>query len=88
MGIESVFIMATENEAIKGILEGLEGFRFQSRLTGFKRNKTLEPLLVPSYKDSHKRSETFVISHCDFERLSKYIENLMMKYFACIKWDK
>ena len=75
LGIESVFIMATENEAIQGILEGLEGFRFQSRLAGFKRNKTLEPLLVPSYKDSHKRSETFVISHYDFERLSKYIES-------------
>lgn len=75
LGIESVFIMATENEAIKGILEGLESFRFQSRLTGFKRNKTLEPLLVPSYKNSHKSNETFVISHYDFERLSKYIES-------------
>ena len=75
LGIESVFIMATENEAIQGILEGLESFRFQSRLTGFKRNKTLEPLLVPSYKDSCKRQETFVISHYDFERLSKYIES-------------
>lgn len=75
LGIESVFIMATENEAIQGILEGLEGFRFQSKLIGFKRNKTLEPLLVPSYKDSCKRQETFVISHYDFERLSKYIES-------------
>lgn len=75
LGIESVFIMATENEAIEWILKGLEGFRFQSKLTGFKRNKTLEPLLVPSYKNSHKSNETFVISHYDFERLSKYIES-------------
>lgn len=75
LGIESVFIMATENEAIQGILEGIERFKTQGRLQGFKRTHTLEPLLVPLYTDSAKRGDTFVISHCDFRELSEYVES-------------
>lgn len=75
LGIESVFIMATENEAIEWILEGIERFKSQSKLEGFKEHKTLQPLLVPKYKKSHKRNETFIISHCDFKDLSEYIQS-------------
>ncbi|WP_347295359.1 DEAD/DEAH box helicase family protein, partial [Helicobacter typhlonius] len=50
LGIETLFIMATQTEAIKGILEGLEEFIQSYPLSGFRKSKTFKPLLVPKYK--------------------------------------
>lgn len=76
LGIETLFIMATQTEAIKGILEGLEEFIQSYPLSGFIKNKTFKPLLVPKYKDSTSlQNKPYILSHCDFEELKSYIES-------------
>ena len=76
LGIETLFIMATQAEAIKGILEGLEEFIQSYPLSGFQKSKTFKPLLVPKYKDSTSlQNKPYILSHCDFEELKGYIES-------------
>lgn len=76
LGIETLFIMATQTEAIKGILEGLEEFIQSYPLSGFRKSKTFKPLLVPKYKDSLAlQNKPYILSHCDFEELKSYIES-------------
>lgn len=76
LGIETLFIMATQAEAIKGILEGLEEFIQSYPLSGFRKSKTFKPLLVPKYKDSTSlQNKPYILSHCDFEELKGYIES-------------
>ncbi|WP_334088408.1 DEAD/DEAH box helicase family protein [Helicobacter typhlonius] len=76
LGIETLFIMASQKEAIKGILEGIEEFIQNHPLSGFKRNKTFQPLLVPKYKDSTSlQNKPYTISKCDFKELKSYIES-------------
>lgn len=76
LGIETLFIMATQTEAIKGILEGLEEFIQSYPLSGFRKSKTFKPLLVPKYKDSTAlQNKPYILSHCDFEELKSYIES-------------
>lgn len=76
LGIETLFIMATQAEAIKGILEGLEEFIQSYPLSGFQKSKTFTPLLVPKYKDSTSlQNKPYILSHCDFEELKGYIES-------------
>ncbi len=76
LGIETLFIMATQAEAIKGILEGLEEFIQSYPLSGFRKSKTFKPLLVPKYKDSTAlQNKPYILSHCDFEELKNYIES-------------
>ncbi|WP_300778661.1 type III restriction endonuclease subunit R, partial [Helicobacter sp. UBA3407] len=76
LGIETLFIMATQTEAIKGILEGLEEFIQSHPLSGFRKSKTFQPLLVPKYKDSTSlQNKPYILSHCDFEELKSYIES-------------
>ena len=76
LGIETLFIMATQAEAIKGILEGLEEFIQSYPLSGFRKSKTFNPLLVPKYKDSTAlQNKPYILSHCDFEELKSYIES-------------
>ena len=76
LGIETLFIMATQTEAIKGILEGLEEFIQSYPLSGFRKSKTFKPLLVPKYKDSTAlQNKPYILSHCDFEELKNYIES-------------
>ncbi|WP_300926236.1 type III restriction endonuclease subunit R [Helicobacter rodentium] len=76
LGIETLFIMATQTEAIKGILEGLEEFIQSYPLSGFQKSKTFKPLLVPKYKDSATlHNKPYILSHCDFEELKSYIES-------------
>ncbi len=76
LGIETLFIMATQAEAIKGILEGLEEFIQSYPLSGFRKSKTFKPLLVPKYKDSTAlQNKPYILSHCDFEELKSYIES-------------
>lgn len=76
LGVETLFIMATQAEAIKGILEGLEEFIQSYPLSGFQKSKTFKPLLVPKYKDSTSlQNKPYILSHCDFEELKGYIES-------------
>lgn len=76
LGIETLFIMATQTEAIKGILEGLEEFIQSYPLSGFRKSKAFKPLLVPKYKDSTSlQNKPYILSHCDFEELKSYIES-------------
>ncbi|WP_416825755.1 DEAD/DEAH box helicase family protein [Helicobacter ganmani] len=76
LGIETLFIMATQTEAIKGILEGLEEFIQSHPLSGFRKSKTFKPLLVPKYKDSTSlQNKPYILSRCDFEELKSYIES-------------
>ncbi|TLD87636.1 MULTISPECIES: DEAD/DEAH box helicase family protein [Helicobacter] len=76
LGIETLFIMATQTEAIKGILEGLEEFIQSHPLSGFRKSKAFKPLLVPKYKDSTSlQNKPYILSHCDFEELKSYIES-------------
>lgn len=76
LGIETLFIMATQTEAIKGILEGLEEFIQSYPLSGFRKSRTFKPLLVPKYKDSTAlQNKPYILSHCDFEELKSYIES-------------
>lgn len=76
LGIEMLFIMATQTEAIKGILEGLEEFIQSHPLSGFRKSKTFKPLLVPKYKDSTSlQNKPYILSHCDFEELKSYVES-------------
>ncbi|WP_300856748.1 hypothetical protein [uncultured Helicobacter sp.] len=76
LGIETLFIMATQTEAIKGILEGLEEFIQSYPLSGFRKSKAFKPLLVPKYKDSTSlQNKPYILSHCDFKDLKSYIES-------------
>lgn len=76
LGIETLFIMATQTDAIKGILEGLEEFIQSYPLSGFRKSKTFKPLLVPKYKDSTSlQNKPYILSRCDFEELKSYIES-------------
>lgn len=75
LGIETLFIMATQTEAIKWILEGLEEFIQSYPLSGFRKSKTFKPLLVPKYKDSGEMQRIYHISQSDFNALQDYIES-------------
>ncbi|WP_300718580.1 DEAD/DEAH box helicase family protein [Helicobacter sp. UBA3407] len=75
LGIETLFIMASQKEAIKGILEGIEEFIQNHPLNGFKRNKTFQPLLVPKYRDSGEMQRIYHISQSDFNAIQDYIES-------------
>ena len=75
LGIETLFIMASQKEAIKGILEGIEEFIQNYPLSGFKRNKNFQPLLVPKYKDFGEMQRIYHISQSDFNALQDYIES-------------
>ena len=75
LGIETLFIMASQKEAIKGILEGLEEFIQSHPLSGFQKNKAFQPLLVPKYKDSGEMQRSYHISQSDFNALQDYIES-------------
>lgn len=75
LGIETLFIMASQKEAIKGILEGIEEFIQNHPLSGFKRNKAFQPLLVPKYKDFGEMQRVYHISQSDFNALRDYVES-------------
>ncbi|WP_233709115.1 DEAD/DEAH box helicase family protein [Helicobacter muridarum] len=76
LGIETLFIMASQKEAISGILEGLEEFIQSYPLSGFRKSKTFKPLLVPKYRDSISlQNKPYVLSRCDFNALKSYIES-------------
>ncbi|TKZ35731.1 hypothetical protein [Brachyspira catarrhinii] len=73
--METLFIMATDSEAIKEILKGIESFKTIKAIKGFKVNKDFEPLLVPKYKDGENLNKIYKISEIDFENINEYIES-------------
>ncbi|MGX3098059.1 hypothetical protein [Helicobacter sp. 23-1046] len=74
-GLESLFIMASDYNAIEGILQGIESFKTSGAIKGFKVRKDFSPLLVPTYKEGKKRNEVYAISKVDFENLRKFVES-------------
>ena len=74
-GLESLFIMASDYNAIDGILQGIESFKTSGAIKGFKVRKDFSPLLVPTYKEGKKRNEVYAISKVDFENLRKFVES-------------
>ena len=73
--LETLFIMATDSEAIKEILKGIESFKTINSIKGFKINKDFEPLLVPQYKDGENLNKIYKMSEIDFENINEYIES-------------
>lgn len=73
-GLETLFIMASDYNAIEGILQGIESFKTSGAINGFKVRKDFSPLLVPTYKEGERSNENYVISKVDFENLQKYVE--------------
>ena len=74
-GLETLFIMATDSDAIREILKGIESFRISHAIKGFKINKSFEPLLVPKYKESENINKIYRMSEIDFKNASEYIES-------------
>lgn len=74
-GLETLFIMATDSDAIQEILKGIESFRTSNAIKGFKINKSFEPLLVPKYKESYNRNKIYKMSEIDFKNANEYIES-------------
>lgn len=76
-GLETLFVMATNNKAIESILDGMERFitdRYQ--ILKLKKTNTFSPLLIPKYKDSDNLvKKDYVITIADYYNLTKYIES-------------
>lgn len=68
-GLESLFIMASDKEALKSILEQIEHFSMKNALKGFKKTGHFKPLYVPKYKESQLKDKSYQISKSDYERL-------------------
>lgn len=75
VGVETLFIMASDYSAIEAILEGIEIFRTSGSIKGFKIRRDFSPLLVPTYKEGQKHNEIYGISKVDLENLQKYVES-------------
>ena len=73
VGLETLFIMASDYNAVEGILQGIESFKTSSEIKGFKVRRDFSPLLVPTYKDGEKQNEIYKISKVDFKNLCEYI---------------
>ena len=58
-GLETLFILASDNEAIKYILEEIESFITQYPLKGFKKTNTLSPLPTPKYKNTESKERRY-----------------------------
>lgn len=75
VGVETLFIMASDYSAIEAILEGIEVFRTSGSIKGFKIRRDFSPLLVPTYKEGQKHNEIYGISKVDLENLQEYVES-------------
>ena len=58
-GLETLFVLASDNEAIKYILEEIESFITQYPLKGFKKTNTLSPLPAPKYKNTESKERRY-----------------------------
>lgn len=75
-GLETLFIMATDSNAIKEILKGIESFKTkENAIKGFKVKRDFKPLLVPEYKDGKNFSKTYKISKIDYDNLKEYLQS-------------
>lgn len=74
-GLETLFILASDNEAIKYILEEIESFITQYPLKGFKKTNTLSPLPTPKYKNTESKERRYKIAKKEEEALGEYIQS-------------
>ncbi|ETD22209.1 DEAD/DEAH box helicase family protein [Helicobacter macacae] len=75
VGVETLFIMASDYSAIEAILQGIEVFRTSGSIKGFKVRRDFSPLLVPTYKEGQKHNEIYGISKVDLENLQEYVKS-------------
>ena len=74
-GLETLFILASDNEAIKYILEEIESFITQYPLKGFKKTNILSPLPTPKYKNTESKERIYKIGKKEEEALKEYIQS-------------
>ena len=76
-GLETLFIMATNNKAIEIILNNMEKFiTDKCKISELRKTNTIYPLLIPKYKDSDNFSmKDYIITNNDYDNLKKYIES-------------
>ena len=74
-GLETLFILASDNEAIKYILEEIESFITQYPLKGFKKTNILSPLPTPKYKNTESKERIYKIGKKEEESLRAYMQS-------------
>ncbi|WP_279144208.1 DEAD/DEAH box helicase family protein [Helicobacter pullorum] len=74
-GLETLFILASDNEAIKYILEEIESFITQYPLKGFKKTNELNPLPAPKYKEIESKERKYKIGRSEAQKLKAYIQS-------------
>lgn len=74
-GLETLFVMASDNEAIKAILKSMDNFITNKALKGFRKNNVLNPLPVPKYKNNTLQSAIYKISTQEAKGLKEFIDS-------------
>lgn len=74
-GLETLFIMASDEKAINFILKQIETLMDKKSLKGFKKINSLEPLFVPKYQESLEFNKNYKISKVDFEEFKSYLKS-------------
>lgn len=70
-----LFILASDNEAIKSILEEIESFITKYQLKGFKKTNVLTPLPAPKYKNTKSKERQYKIGKAEARGLKEYVES-------------
>ncbi|RDU57925.1 DEAD/DEAH box helicase family protein [Helicobacter sp. MIT 99-5507] len=73
--LETLFIMASDKEAIKYILEKMQQFSSKKALKGFRKNQTFKPLYVPKYKTEAMQERSYKISQDDYNGLCDFMQS-------------
>lgn len=74
-GIETLFVLASDTEAIKFILGKIESFITQYPIKGFKKTNILSPLPTPKYKEIQSKDKNYRIDKTEAKDLRAYIES-------------
>lgn len=74
-GIETLFVLASDTEAIKFILGKIESFITQYPIKGFKKTNILSPLPTPKYKEIQSKDKNYRIDKTEATHLRAYIES-------------
>lgn len=74
-GIETLFVLASDTEAIKFILGKIESFITQYPIKGFKKTNILSPLPTPKYKETQSKDKNYRIDKTEATHLRAYIES-------------
>lgn len=74
-GLETLFILASDNEAIRYILEEIESFITQYPLKGFTKTNVLSPLPTPKYKNTESKERKYKIGIDEAEALRAYVQS-------------